>query len=143
MDHNTYLQSLSIVGPSITKENTLMRKSISAHDRLKATLMFLATGQAYEELKHTTSISAQSLGRIVPETCKAIWASLQEDFMKFPESEQEWIEIAKGFEEVCNFPRSLGVCGGKHVLITPPPRSGTSFYNYRRKFQHGVDGHCQ
>lgn len=53
-----------------------------SHDRLKATHMFLATGQTYEELLFTTSVSAQLLGRIIPETCKAIWDSLQEEYVK-------------------------------------------------------------
>lgn len=81
MDQDACLQLLSIVWPSIISIKTLMRKSISAHERPKATLMFLATGQIYYELKYTTWISAQLLGKIVPETCKSIWTFLQEKYM--------------------------------------------------------------
>jgi hypothetical protein len=52
-----------------------MRNSISASQRLSATLRFLATGQAFEDLKFTTAIAPQTLSGIVLETCKAIiWA---------------------------------------------------------------------
>lgn len=81
MDQDACLQLLSVVWPSIISIKTLMWKSISAHERPKATLMFLATGQIYYELKYTTWISAQLLGKIVPETCKSICTSLQEKYM--------------------------------------------------------------
>lgn len=63
---------LSKVSPLITKKDTVLRPSIPAEQRLVATLRFLATGRSYEDLKFTAGISAQSLGRIIPETCQAI-----------------------------------------------------------------------
>jgi len=82
MDEQTYLELLSMVSPLIEKQHTCMRKPISPHERLLATLRFLATGRSYEDMKFTTLISAQSLGHIIPETCKAIIQALQKDFMK-------------------------------------------------------------
>lgn len=73
---------LSLVQPHITKQDTCMRKSISAEERLMATLRFLATGRSFEDLKFTTGISAQSLGRIIPETCEAIVKVLQPQYLK-------------------------------------------------------------
>lgn len=55
-----------------------MRQSISASERLAATLRFLVTGMSYEELKFPTAISAQRLGVIIPETCLAIIKCLKE-----------------------------------------------------------------
>ena len=59
-----------------------MRKAITPHERLTATLRFLATGASYEDLKFGTRISAQALGRIVAETCKAIYDALVGEYMK-------------------------------------------------------------
>ncbi|KAJ8975151.1 hypothetical protein NQ317_012429 [Molorchus minor] len=42
-----------------------MRTAISPHERLTATLRFLATGQ---DLEFTTIISKQALSEIIPET---------------------------------------------------------------------------
>ena len=82
MDEETYLELLSLVTPLIEREDTVMRAAISPHERLTATLRFLATGISYEDLKFSTCISPQALGRIVPETCRAICKCLVKDSLK-------------------------------------------------------------
>ncbi|KAK3788641.1 hypothetical protein RRG08_031297 [Elysia crispata] len=82
MDEETYLELLSLVTPLIEREDTVMRAAISPHERLTATLRFLATGRSYEDLKFSTCISPQALGRIVPETCRAICKCLVKDYLK-------------------------------------------------------------
>lgn len=82
MDENTYLKLLSLVTPLIQKEDTVMRKAISAHERLTVTLRFLATGRTYECLKFSAIISPQALGRIIPETCDAIYKALEKDYLQ-------------------------------------------------------------
>lgn len=77
MDEDTYNHLLSLVTPLITKKDTVMRQCITPHERLAATLRFLATGMNYEELKFITAISPQRLGVIIPETCLAILKSLR------------------------------------------------------------------
>jgi hypothetical protein len=59
--------------------------AISPHERLSATLRYLATGRKYADLKFTTAISASSLCKIVPETCKAI-IKVRKDYMKVSSS---------------------------------------------------------
>lgn len=59
-----------------------MREAVSTEERLIATLRYLAVGNSYEDLKFTTAISPQLLGRIIPETCTAIYEGLVEDYMK-------------------------------------------------------------
>lgn len=82
MDEDTYLKLLSLVAPFIQKKDTIMRTAISPHERLSATLRFLATGRTYEDLKFSTAISPQALSSIIPETCRAIYKVLREDYMK-------------------------------------------------------------
>lgn len=71
-----------MVGPKLKKQNTVMRESISPEERLAATLRFLATGRSYEDLKFSTLIAAQTLGRIIPETCQIIFETLKDEYMK-------------------------------------------------------------
>ncbi|CAH1961295.1 unnamed protein product [Acanthoscelides obtectus] len=108
-----------------------MRKAISPHERLTATLRFLATGRSYEDLKLTTIISPQALGVIIPETCEAIYKVLRHDYFKFPQTEDEWKNIAKHFENRWNFLHCLGAIDGKHIDIISPSGSGSYFYNYK------------
>ena len=49
-----------------------------------------------------------------------------------PQSERDWIAIAREFERKWNFPHCLGCLDGKHVEIIPPAESGSFFYNYKR-----------
>ena len=53
---------------------------ISPHERLAATLRFLASGMSFEELKFPTAIPPQRLGVIIPETL-CIMKALK-DYMK-------------------------------------------------------------
>lgn len=82
MDEQTYLNLLSMVTPIIQKKDTIMRIAISPHERLTATLRFLATGRSYEDLKFSTIISPQALSYIIPETCDALYKVLHKDYLK-------------------------------------------------------------
>lgn len=55
MDSCTYRQLLSLLEPMLTKQDTFMRKAITAHEQLSATLQFLATGRCYEALQYIVS----------------------------------------------------------------------------------------
>lgn len=82
MSADVFDKLLKLVGPYIQKQNTQMRDSIPAEERLIVTLRFLATGRSYECLKFSSGISPQSLGRIIPETCRVIYEVLQKEYMK-------------------------------------------------------------
>lgn len=56
--------------PSIRESTNFLRESIRAKDKLQVTPRFLATGNSYEDL---------SLGRFIPETCRAIHATLKHE----------------------------------------------------------------
>ena len=82
MENHLFHQLLNLVRPHIEKQNTVMRESISAEERLVATLRFLATGQSYEDLKFSSAISAQASGKIIPETCWAIYKVLRNEYLQ-------------------------------------------------------------
>lgn len=68
---------LNLVTPYIKKEDTILRQSVSARQRLVVTLRFLASGNTYQDLKYTCLISQPLLSRIIPETCRAIYKCLK------------------------------------------------------------------
>ena len=76
MSEENYLELLSILEPVLKKQDTVLRQSISSHERLTATLRFLATGCSYEDLKFSTRISPPALVQIKPETCQQIFQSV-------------------------------------------------------------------
>ncbi|XP_047998551.1 protein ANTAGONIST OF LIKE HETEROCHROMATIN PROTEIN 1-like [Leguminivora glycinivorella] len=136
MDEKTYLKLLKTVSPYIEKQDTIMRNAISPHERLTVTLRFLATGRSYECLKFSAIISPQALGKIIPETCEAIYLALQKEYLQFPDSAEKWKDIAELFEERWNFPHCLGAIDGKHINIVPPADNGSYYYNYKK--QHSM-----
>ena len=82
MDCESFQILLKLVSPIISKQDTKLRESISAEERLTTTLRYLATGRSFEDLKFSTGISAPSLCKIIPETCKAIYEVLRKTYLK-------------------------------------------------------------
>lgn len=73
---------LSLVSPLIAKQDTVMRKSISASSRLILTLRFLATGDNFRSLQYLFRIPANTISAIVPEVLDAIYKVLVDEYLK-------------------------------------------------------------
>ena len=109
---------LSWVGPRISKQQTKMREPICERERLCVTLRYLVTGDAQVTIAASYRMSPSVVGRIISETCGAIWDALNDEgYIKPPNSEDEWKQVAKDFEMKWNFPNALGAIDGKHVLV--------------------------
>ena len=75
------------------------------------------------------------MGRIISETCQAIWYVLNnKGFITAPTSKKEWLEFATKFDNKWIFLHCLGAIDGKHVIIQATPRSGSTFSNYKKSF---------
>lgn len=82
MDESTYQHLLDLVTPLILRADSVMRRAITPHERLSATLRFLATGRSYEDMKFSTCISKPALSAIIPETCDAIYTVLKQTYLR-------------------------------------------------------------
>lgn len=133
MSEGTYVLLLSLVKEDIEKENTVMRPAISAHDRLSATLRYLATGEKLSDLQARCNISRAALSGILPTTCRAIVKALR-DQIQLPRDPKQWQSIARNFHHKCGFFPAVGAIDGKHVRIEKPPKSESLFYNYKGFF---------
>lgn len=54
--------------------------------------------------------------------------------LQVPETEEDWEAVKKCFWELWQFPNCIGALDGKHVVISPPPRSGALYHNYKHTF---------
>ena len=86
MNEDAYEELLKLVTPRMQREDSVMRRSISLHERLSCTLRWLATGRTYRDMKYSVGISEQALSLFIPETCEAIFAVLREQYMKVSEN---------------------------------------------------------
>ena len=59
MNKENYLDLLERITPLIKKQDNVMRSAIAPHERFAATLRFMITGGSLEDLKFSTSMSAQ------------------------------------------------------------------------------------
>ena len=78
-------------------------------------LRFLATGY-----------SQQSCSKIIRETYGAIWTALNNTFVSFLTSPEEWKCIAMEFYNEWSFPNCLGAIDGKHAMIECPSYGGSA-----------------
>ena len=78
-------------------------------------------------------ISPTTVGRIIRETCEALWSALQaKGFLKVPNEQNTWKEISHRFEEMWNFLHCIGAIDGKHVVMLAPANSGSEWFNYKK-----------
>lgn len=54
--------------------------------------------------------------------------------MQTPQTDQEWIDIAKEFWMRWQYPCCIGAVDGKHIRIKKPAKSGSKYYNYKGFF---------
>ncbi|GLV37437.1 uncharacterized protein CBL_10597 [Carabus blaptoides fortunei] len=118
--------------PHIEKEDTNMRLSIPARERLTVTLRYLATGESYQSLMYSTRIPACTISKIIPECCEAIYNVLKDKHLKVPNNEEGWNSIAHAFLEKWNIPNCLGALDGKHVEFEASKQSGSMYWNYKQ-----------
>ena len=104
MNKETFYKLLNRIEHILERENTNMRKAISAKVRLQVTLCYLATGSSFKMLSEAFRIHNSTISKIVPIVCNAIWNELSQEEIKCPKTEQEWLEKANDFNIKWNYP---------------------------------------
>ena len=133
MSPSTFENLLSWIAPIIIKKTTRLRQPINECERLCVTLRYLVTGDAQTTIAANYRMSPTTVGRIISETCKAIWDTLiSRGYLKYPTRGDDWKLVAKEFFERWNFPNAIGAIDGKHVVMQAPHKSGSSFFNYKK-----------
>ncbi|KAJ8909545.1 hypothetical protein NQ315_012739, partial [Exocentrus adspersus] len=82
MDNNSLEKLLNKVKVQLTKQDTVIRESISARSKLESTLRFLATGECYRSLMYSTRIHETTISRFIPTVCDTIYYVLKDEYLK-------------------------------------------------------------
>ena len=131
MPHCKFIELLNIIGPSIQKKDTPMRMSIPPGERLALTLRYLATGESFQSLSFQFRIGKSTIAEIVLDVCTAIINTLKEKYLKTPDSEEKWHEIADLFLSRWNIPNNIGAIDGKRIVIQKPAHAGSRYHDYK------------
>ena len=75
-------------------------------------------------------MSRRSLSRHVFKTCQILWDVLQPLELKRT-TEDEWLQIAKRFGDLWDYPFAVGAIDGNHIALVNPSNSGSMFYCYK------------
>lgn len=94
----------------------------------------MATGESLRSLASQFRRGVATISKIIPDVCAAIWDTLEDKFMNFPTSTEEWKEVATAFEQRWGYPHCIGAVDGKHVKLQAPSNSGSLFFNYKNTF---------
>ena len=105
------------VSPLIIKQDTIKRDSIAPQQCLAVTLRFLATRESFTSLEFHFMISRSTLSMLIPTVCQAIYQVLCHEYFKCPSTSEEWLMIAKVFEDRWNLPNRIGAGDGKHIRM--------------------------
>ena len=108
---------LSLGAPLITKLSTNYREPISHEQRLSLTLRHLATGESQISLSLQYRIGRQTISKIIPETCRAIYNVVVSIYVNTPSSQEDWLAISQQFEDRWNLPHIVVALDGKHIRI--------------------------
>ncbi|KAB0805427.1 hypothetical protein PPYR_02397 [Photinus pyralis] len=122
---------LALVKDDITKQDTHLRECIPARSKLQVTLRFLATGETFRSLMYATRIHETTISRFIPEVCNAIVLKLKPNYLKTPNTPEEWNKIADDFNNLWQFPHCIGALDGRHITFRAPISAGSYYYNYK------------
>ncbi len=120
--------------PRIAKRDTNYRKALPPGLKVAITLKYLATGDKYKTMSQGFRVADNSVSICIKEVCQAIIDELKEEVLVCPTTPEEWLEVAEGFKRKWNFLHALGALDGKHIRSKQPPKSGTTYRNYKKFF---------
>lgn len=93
----------------------------------------MASGDSYKSIAYSYRMGDRTVSKIVNEVALAVWDTMRPLYLPQPTIEM-WKSVALEFEQQWQFPHCIGALDGKHVVIKKPPKSGTSFFNYKQTF---------
>lgn len=137
MTPSTFDYLLQKIGPVMKhrrRYRSTIRPNLSNFECLVITLRFLATGASQRSLSFAFRLAACTVHHVVLETCQALWQVLRDDHLRVPQTAADWLSLSGDFERLWNFPHCIGAIDGKHVMIRCPPKSGSTFFNYKGRF---------
>ncbi|KAJ3665473.1 hypothetical protein Zmor_000966 [Zophobas morio] len=100
---------------------------------LLITLRFFATGSFLIVIGDFGGVHKSTVGKAINRVTRAI-ANLREEYIKFPQTEEEISIVQQGFYQLARFPRVVGALDCTHIKIKSPGGENAEIYRNRKNF---------
>lgn len=105
---------LGLIDPLIREEDTNYRKALAPDLKLALTFHYLASKPKFGNIHKHWRVGKSTAAQLVVEVAQAIWTKLSPVYLRQPQSQADWEEIARGFSDNWNFPNCLGAIDGEY-----------------------------
>lgn len=112
---------------------TRRNHSISSKLQLVVALRYFATGTFQAVMGDSVGIHKSTVSRIVRRVSRRI-AGLKETLIQMPRTEQEILDVKKGFYAVARFPGVIGCIDCTHIQIKSPGGDNAELYRNRKGY---------
>ncbi|CAH1274671.1 Hypp5362 [Branchiostoma lanceolatum] len=112
MTPEMFRELLQRVTPHIDKDHR-HGMPIQPGMKLAMTLRYMASEDSYRFMACNFRVPHNTISLFIPEVCQAIIAEYQHEVFKFPQTADEWREVAEEFGRRWNFHHACGVIDGK------------------------------
>jgi len=99
-------------------------------------MSFLRSGSFQYTMGTVAGTSQPSTSRIIDELT-GVTLKFTKEFIKFPNSLQDWMGVKEDFYRVAKFPNIIGAIDGTHIAIKRPKENEVGFVN--RKQYHSMN----
>ena len=113
---------LNLIGPYMKTRRCRSREPISMKERLVLTLRFLATGDSQQSQSFNFRIGRSTVCLIIREVCAAIWKALNDVYLKFPKTLEDFKKVAEEFSKSGVFRIVSGLLTGSTFALTVPKK---------------------
>lgn len=108
-----------------------MRKAIPLEKRVAIAITYLKGNCDFWSIADLYGIGKSTVGQLLYEFCDAVLDHYYQEIIKFPDTENERLDISRGFMHRWQFPDCFGAMDGTHIPILAPPHYPDDYYNYK------------
>ena len=134
LSRSSFVKLCTKLRPLIVKGDTFSKNTVSVERRLAMTLNFPVKGNQF-------GVAVPTVCKIVHEITKAIVDILTPEYVKFPESDTEYLAPMATFHGK-QIPNCVGAIDGSHIRILRPTECSTDFYNRKSYYSILLQGIC-
>lgn len=116
MTPELFYEVFNVVSPLIEKKHEI-RTPISSKTRLQIFLRFLASGNSMTSLSFEFRVGVSTISNIIRTTAEAVYDALSPKVLLINPTQEDWLKVAKGFEQKWNMYNCCGAIDGRHMVM--------------------------